>query len=1254
VNWPVSISWESPQVNAFLSEDGKPAYLVTFDGATNHDRTGYLPVFFRQMELSGPVSHVSVALQDAIYERFPLPDPEIALLDAAIVPDEAIVFHEITYNRKKPYLAVFLLPLRVNAQTGQLEKLISCNIHIDIEYGTGTLLRESRPVHTDQSVLSSGEWYKLSSSQAGIYKISFDDLIDYGLDPSTIDPRNIRIYGNGGVMLEESTSKPRPDDLMENAIWVSGEDDGHFDPQDYILFYAGGPVTWEYNLFYLKFEQQLNLYSDKVFYFLTVDELRGKRIPAEPVAAADPDFVITTLDDFTFHEHDSVNLIKSGKEWYGEVFNTQAEHEFIFHFPDLVMEKPVYFKANFVARATENSTFSIYCNGEYLGDQNIGSVQVGSSIYARTMTTRIIDFMPDDTVLRFRIEYSKPNNTATGWLNYIQLNAKSHLRFKKGQRSFRDVASSGSGNIAQFNLETQAESIRVWDISNPADILEQQVFSVENGLAIKIAHDTLREFIAFDGSEFFSPVFEGEVENQNLHGLTPPNMVILVHPPFLSEAHRLADFHRQYSHLSVNVVTPGQVYNEFSSGRQDVSAIRDFMKMLYDRNTDDNELRYLLLFGDASYDYKDRIPEDNNLVPTFQSYESLKTASSFVTDDFFGCLDDGEGSNASGTVDIGIGRFPVRTQEESRVLVDKVIHYATLSQAVTEKWRNDIYLVADDEDNNIHLKQAEELAVIIDSMAAGFNVNKIFLDSYLQQKSPVGDRYPEASSAIDNAVRQGALIINYTGHGGETGWAYERVLDMPMIMGWDNYDRMPAFVTATCEFSRFDDPALVSAGEWVILNPKGGGIGLFTTTRLAYSQSNSALNKRFYNSAFERDPVTGQYPRMGDLMRHSKTPSSQNIKNFVLLGDPAIMLAYPYQQVNTSIINNEYSGKETDTLKALSLVTISGQVENMEGNVLENFNGKVYPVVYDKPVLYRTRANDNASKVTDFYIQNKALFQGEFTVTGGRFSFSFVVPRDISYQMGVGKISYYAVDTNTYTDAQGYTPVYIGGADELSQGDDTGPLISLYLNDTLFVSGDITTSYPVLMARLYDESGINTVGNGIGHDLTATIDGNTQNPHILNSFFKPDKDTYQSGWVTYPLGKQEPGTHTLSFKAWDIYNNSSQVSITYVIDTLSPLLLKNVLNYPNPFNEGTNFVFTHNKPGSHLEVVIDIFDLYGKFIRSLNYEFTSENLESHPMYWNGKDEGGSSISSGVYIFKVVVMAGKGKTAQATQKMILIH
>lgn len=1104
------------------------------------------------------------------------------------------------------------------------------------------------------SVLSEGAWYRIGVMETGLHRIGAEDLAAMGIDPSMIDPRNLRLYGNGPGMLDEANSSPRIIDLKENSIYVHGEHDGKFDPEDYLLFYGQSPVKTSYNFFYQQFEREINFYTDRTYYFLTTgDGLPGKRIQQGEMIAEEPTHIVSHFNELAWHEKEELNLIKSGKVWYGEVFKDQLKYDFEFRLAGAEISETAFLKVSAVGKSTTNTVFSISMNGAPLTTMDVPSVVLGSTIYARPVVTNYESFDITGEDVTVSVEFARPGPNDLGWLNYIEINYPRRLDFAGGQLSFRKSATVGPGNISLFRVSTGINNVHAWDVTDIGEITELPVSPVSSGFEIKSRTDVLREYIIFDGSAYFQPEFVEKSENQNLRSLAPVDFVIVSHPLFLEQARRLADHHLVADGMTSVVVTPQEIYNEFSSGAQDVTAIRDFMKMLYDRSGIRRQPRYLLLFGDASYDYKGRVQPDHNFVPAYQSRESLKWAASFVTDDYFGCLDNDEGSNGSGTVDVGIGRFPVHTIEQAKDVVDKSLRYMIQDFSNSGPWRNMIVYVGDDEDNNIHLNQAEGLAEITDSLGPVYNINKIYLDAYAQLQTPSGMRYPDVNAAINKSVEDGCLIMNYTGHGGEIGWATERVLDIPAIQAFRNIDRMPAFVTATCEFSRYDDPSLVSGGELLILNPNGGGVGLFTTTRLAYSQSNYALNKRFYNAAFELDSLTGEYPRMGDLIRVSKTPSNQNIKNFVLLGNPALMLAYPKMKVRTLSVFNENLDRPVDTIQAMSKITVTGQVEDLAGNILTGFNGVLHASVYDKPVLYKTRGNDPASKVANFHIQDKLLFRGESSVENGEFSFTFIVPIDISYQLGQGKISYYAVDTNTWTDAHGHEAIFIGGSDNSGVEDLQGPDISLYLNSLSFESGDLTTPSPMLIAKLFDESGINTVGNGIGHDIVAVIDGNYQMPVLLNDHYRPDANTFQSGEITYPLGPFTNGVHTLSLRAWDIFNNSSEKTITFQVNTGAMLIIGDAYAYPNPSNGGTYFMFTHNKPGATLDVNIQIFNLMGQPVRTILDTFTTESTESRAIWWSGLDESGNELSPGFYVYMIRARSDDGYESTATQKLIRI-
>jgi hypothetical protein len=1229
--------------------------LLFFEGAVNHDSLGFLPVYQYSIPQTFPGKVADVKILEGVYEPAEMMDPS-DFPDLDLIEIEPRIIITTLQTRRNPQQFLFLLPLRKIQGKEGFERLVSFKLLIRLttadqtpEQGRESIARS----YADHSVLRTGDWYRIAVKDAGIYKITYQDLEGMGIDPGDIDPRNIRLYGNGNGMLEEANSTPRADDLMENAIFLSGEEDGQFDPGDYILFYGESPVTIEYNPFYLQYEHEINFYTDETYYFLNTGSSPGKRVQQAGVYPVQPTHEVYTFQELAFHEKEEVNLIKSGKIWYGEVFNTQTEYNFPFDLAGIDLSEPIYLKLNLAGRTTTKTVFNVFAEGKFITELEVPSIVLGSQIYARPITSNYEMFYADDENVDIGVNFDKLGSIDIGWLNYIELNYIRHLKFTGGQLGFRDARPVGEGNTARYHFQTSISGLRVWDVTNPGDIAEEMVTEVSGSISIQVPADILREFIAFDGSHFYTPVFIEKVENQDLHSLVPADFIIIAYPLFIDQAHRLADYHRQYDGLTAHVVTPQKIYNEFSSGAQDVSAIRDFLKMLYDRAEEGEEPGYLLLFGDASYDYKDYIPEDNNLVPTYESRESLKSAASFVTDDFFGCFDIDEGSNGSGTMDIGIGRFPVHTLEQAEAMVNKTINYMVPARENFGPWRNNICYIGDDEDNNTHLGQAEGLALITDSLGTVFNINKIYLDAYLQFKTPGGDRYPDANVAIDKAVNDGCLLVNYTGHGGEIAWAGERVLDIPAIQSYRNIHQLPAFVTATCEFSRYDDPGLVSAGELVFLNPDGAGIGLFTTTRLAFSQSNYALNKRFYYEAFIIDSLTGESPRMGDLIRVAKTPSNQNIKNFVLLGDPALMLAYPKMRVKTLSIKNEGDGRPADTIHALSRITVEGQVEDLQGNILEGFNGILYSSVFDKPVLYKTRGNDPSSRVTDFYIQDKIIFKGEASVHAGKFSFTFIVPMDISYQFGEGKISYYAFDTVNLIDAHGYDMVLIGGSDNLAVADEQGPDIEIFLNTLSFSSGDITTPDPMLMVQLFDSSGINTVGNGIGHDIVAIIDDNYHEPLVLNDYFTPETDSYQKGDIQYRIGPFANGLHTLTLKVWDVLNNSSEKTIEFQVDSGARLSISNLQSRPNPYYEGTSFFFENNKPGSALDVTIRIYSLMGKLLTALEYSVLTESTESGLLYWNGKDASGNELPPGLYVYTLVVKSDDGYVSSLSQKLLHI-
>ncbi|MFA4852866.1 MAG: type IX secretion system sortase PorU, partial [Bacteroidales bacterium] len=1099
---PIDLTWEKPKMQ-FFSDTGKKQTLC-FQNAGYNEEFPCIPFFKIKIPLKNDEQIRDAGLSDISYVALTPTEEIIVNTISDKIPAEINTKTEKEISKKSLTELISFLPLRKNAATGKIEKVIKANLNYEII--SAPAKNNSAHQYVQNSALASGTWYKLKVKNNGIYKITYYDLVQHGIDASSIDPENIRIYGNGGEMLPESNAESNYDDIMENAIYVEGESDGHFDQGDYILFYGKSPVEWTYDTTRKVFIHSINYYSDETCYFLTYDKGPGKRIQSQNSSGLPATNIITKFNDYDYHEKDSVNLLKSGKEWYGEYFDITDSYNFNYTFPDIDIHSRAVIRANIAARNLTDTQFNILTGGNTF-TLNVSAIPGQyTADYAR-FAEDTMGFFPIDSNVNITI--NKMTTGSIGWLNFIEINVVRDLNFKGHQMRFRNTGCISNGNITEFRMSNSNASIKLWDITNPFNIKNQQYSLNGSDLCFRVPTDSLREFIAFDNSLFLTASFEGAVQNQNLHALGKTDMIIITHPDFISQANRLADIHLALDNFSTIVVTPQEIYNEFSSGIQDVSAIRNFIRMLYDRASSDNDIpKYLLLFGDGSYDYKNRIAENTNYIPAYQSLNSLMPVSSYVTDDFFGLLDSTEGYYSNGALDIGIGRLPAKSIEEAKTLVDKIEYYLIKKSAYTEvngcntytqdipgDWRNMVCFIADDEDNNLHIGQAEGLATFVDTMYNNINIDKIYLDAYMQIIGPNGTSYPDVNKALNERVQKGALLINYTGHGGETGWAAEKVLQISDINHWKNLTNMPVFITATCDFSRFDDPSRNSAGEQVLLNPNGGGIALFSTTRLAFSNSNFNLNKSFCEFAFKT--VDNAYYCLGDIIRLSKIDngSISNIRNFVLLGDPALKLSYPENTVVTTTINGHQVNTTPDTLKALSIVTISGIIQNSDGQKLTDFNGTIYPTVYDKKIIATTLANDPQSSPYNFSRQNQILYKGKATVENGEFGFSFIIPKDMNENYGIGRISYYANNEQTPAcrqgrDAGGYfenSYFIIGGIDSTAAIDNTGPLIKLFLNDTTFSYGGTTDKNPLLLAYIEDPNGILVTGNSFGHDITAVL-----------------------------------------------------------------------------------------------------------------------------------------------------------------------
>ena len=856
------------------------------------------------------------------------------------------------------------------------------------------------------------------------------------------------------------------------------------------------------------------------------------------------------------------------------------------------------------------------------------------------------------------LRYNKETPSSEAWLDYLTLNVEQQLIFGNKQLPFRNVTSVGSGNTGLFTISQADNQTRVWDIT---DIYApRQINATLNGtnLVFKAGTDSLREFIVFNESVVYTPILTGDgvglVENQNLHGLGPTAMIIICHPEFYEYALMLKQIHQEHNGLSVEVVKNQQVYNEFSSGAPDVSALRNFIKMLYDRAGSEAEMpKYLCLFGDGSYDNRRNTSQNTNFILTYQSENSLSPTQSFVTDDFFGLLDEGEGGH-EGVLDIGIGRIPVKSKAEAANALQKIRNYLDISSY--GEWRNRICFIADDEDYNTHVAQADELSRIVKNRYPVYTIEKIYLDAFVQQSTSAGQRYPDVNRSLDNLMEKGLLITNYTGHGNERWLAEENILSVDQLIKYRNLNKLTVFMTATCEFSRFDNYSRTTAGEHAFLNPNGAAIALFTTTRLVYASPNFELNKNFYNFIFENNPETGQKYTLGEVMMLTKNASGSGInkRNFTLLGDPALSLAYAPLYIRTNSITNSLTGELADTLKAYQKITVSGEIQDGSATRLTTYNGLVFPVVFDKKQDVKTLDNDGEGSFS-YSVINSLIFKGKSSVNNGEFQFSFIVPKDIRYNVDTGKVSYYGTNYQLFNDAKGFHNQFlIGGVSNDEGTDKLGPEIKLFLNNESFVNGGITNKKPDLLVLLSDMSGINTTGSGIGHDIVATIDRKTDQKFVLNDYYEAEIDDYTKGKISYHLPELEAGEHMLHLKAWDVYNNSSEDSLVFRVLGSDKLEIKHVLNYPNPFSTNTAFFFEHNRPGEILEVSVHVFSVSGKIVKTIHTQELSDGFRSRGINWDGKDDFGNKPGRGVYFYRLVVRTSLGEKAEKIEKLLILN
>ena len=1249
-SYPIRLQWNG------VMEERNNYDTLSYISLQSAEYVGAMPVYCESFPIFD--QHVDVKAQLNKVVTAPLTPEEMRIAAAFSLSQDFEVKAFPLRSRDESLLSVRIVPFR--QQGGMVEKLVSASLSVTLTPDFEA--QKSSPSYAERSAMASGNWYKIGLPETGIYKLTYADLSNLGVDVDHVDPRQIRMYHNGGGVLPEMNSEARHDDLVEIPIYVSGESDGKFDNNDYILFYGRGPVGWKYETSRMAYVHVQNPYDEYAYAFVVTGLGQGKRIGETNGQSLTTNEVVSQFLDCQVHEQDEFSLFFVGRTYYGDKMDLTSTKSFDFNFPNVVTTKTCTVNTALAGRNKQAASFDVMVDNVKKATYSITSYS--SDYYYGYDVGGWVTANPTSETVRITLKHNAFGaGTSEGYVDYIIVNAWRNLKFTGGQMPFRNPEASINNKVYEYQLSNATQQVQVWNVTDPVapSIMKGQLSG--NTFSFKVNGDIDNEFVAFNGSSYCSAKMFEQVDNQNLHGIRDVDFVIVTYDGFMSQAERLKALHNQLDpDLNIYITTPELIYNEFSCGAKDITAIRDFCRMLYLDSNPGRKVKYLLLLGDCSYDYKNRTAVVD-FVPTFESVKSLCMTETFVTDDYFGFMDEAEGSIGSSLADIGIGRFPVQTLEQATQMVDKIERYVVKDETTMQPWRNAVTFFTDDEGGFV--TSAETMAAMLPAVGGeGVVVDKIYLDAYPQVSAPGGEVCPEVNAAINSRMEKGTLVLNYTGHGGEVQLAEEKILQRKDVDSWRNAPMYPLMITGTCEFSRFDDHLRTSLGEYAFLNQYGGMIAMFTTSRVTHGNHNLDFNKGVYRNLFRI--YGGDHYRLGDVYRMAKTNGSEVEKRYVFFGDPALRLNYPKWKVETLSINGQYPGYDLDTIyindttwqtypvyhdtiSALQPVTIEGVVKDYTGNVAENFNGVVSVIVYDKEAELSTYGT--ATAVINFKLRNSVIFNGKTDVKNGRFTMNFTVPRDISYRFGQGLINYYATDYDI--DANGNCDSFIiGGFYDEAFEDNDPPEVRLFIDDTLFVSGGLTGQNPLLLAYVEDESGINTTGAGIGHDIIATLTGPTRNTYCLNSYFVSQIDEPGKGIITFRMQDLPDGDYTLTLKVWDIYNNSGTASIDFTVLNNAGIQIENLFNAPNPVTDETHFVFEHNQGGNNMKVDIYIFDIMGRWVTTLSQVVSGSSTRVDPIRWDGRSAHGAELRNGVYVYRVVATNDQGETATMVSKLVL--
>lgn len=1089
--------------------------------------------------------------------------------------------------------------------------------------------------YAERSVLADGHWVKIRVSESGVCRMSFSELRSAGLEPS-----QVRVFGYGGAQKEQDFSKRNIDDLPQVPVYVG---------EDYILFYVQGPISWTYNG--SRFAHTRNTYSDFGYYLLSDDA--GAMLPfpeAEAVSGSPTD--VTYYSYYQVQDKDSVNLIDrtgvsgGGRTFYGEQFAAGQTRTFTFSTPYANGDNSSVY-IDMAANAATTSTVKAQLNNT--SSKSIYISSIPDHYTFGVAGTISMNGASEEQNQRVTMQFVNSNAGALAWLNYIEITTPSELVMTGSYMGIRSLVNRNTTNPVRFLLRNTTASTQIWDVTDLAAIQRMPTTMVDDQLAwVGTQADGVHEYIAVntDGTKFVQAEVVGEVKNQNLHALSNIDYIIICPEGYEDVSEDLAKAHEAKQAITYAIVTDQQVYNEFSSGTPDATAYRWLMKMLYDRakNGIGQQPRWLLLMGHGTFDNRKLLRNSGtSLLLTYQSKNSVNEIKAYATDDYFAYLDDNEGAiDTQGRMDIGVGRLPVESLDEARTTVDKLIQYIRNEQ--TGKWKNQLVYLADDGENGTHTETAEKSAELVRIKNPDFIVHKIFLDAYPQEVNASGESYPLAKNRVLNLLKNGVLFFDYSGHGGYNAITNESILNLKDIAGMTNKNQA-FWLFATCNFAQCD-AGKRSAAETAVLNPKGGAIGILAATRTVYAPQNTNLNRSVCDTLFGHSDVFHYDMTLGEAISIGKNllGSDENKLAYVLLGDPCMRLNYPTDYHVETLT-------EMDTLNALSVQHVEGRIIDEDLNTVSDFNGKVDITIYDKMQSIPTRDNDNAGgdpRVVAYNDYPNTVFSGATDVKDGLFNYTFMVPKDIRYNFDNGRIVYYAVTADSLETAEAvghFEQFIIGGSGSIVTIDTVGPEMEIYLNSPAFRNGDKTYATPRFFANLYDENGINTAGAGIGHDLMLIIDDDPKMIYSLNEYFTAANNSYQAGQVSYLMEELANGPHSLTFRAWDLLNNSTTKSLNFIVEAGLDPSIYNVTTYPNPVQQSgvVHLVVNYDQPDELIETEIYLYNTAGQMVYSHkqdNPDAVSINLPA------------LGLNTGVYIYSVKIKSASSKYSTTSGKIIV--